>query len=396
MRRALFAIVLAATASPAAAQPAPWAPERFTAGWVFTPSIVFGGLYDTNPTIRQTGNPISGEMVGLLSPRGEIDFNGRRAKFNAGYSGTLEAYRELDELTRYDQRGRFDARYQMTPRLLFQTRHQLTLTPTTDQLDIEGLPFTRVGSRMATSSGGFRFDLTPRLSMITDYMFQWVSFDRGERLDEFRFLRGGYAHSPTAEIEYALGRRFKVGALYLYRYTVIDAGEEVVGTHRAQGTVQYVAGPSTSIHGRAGFDHLAVADTTDARTGPSFGGGITQRIGEAALNVSYERAFVPSFGFGALTAHQVLRAGTNIPFAGGRAFVGGGVTYRRSDPVILRDVLVQLDSVWTQVVGGYSVARWLRIEGFVNVNHQVSSARGNVERTRVGIQFVTSKPVRIQ
>ena len=42
------------------------------------------------------------------------------------------------------------------------------------------------------------------------------------------------------------------------------------------------------------------------------------------------------------------------------------------------------------------VARWLRTEGFISTMHQNSTARGNIDRTRVGIQFVTFKPVRIQ
>jgi uncharacterized protein (PEP-CTERM system associated) len=397
MRRCLFALVLAAVASPAAAQPAPWSPERITAGWVFTPSIALGVLWDTNPTTQNEGNPRTSELVGLVNPRSEIDFNGRRAKFSAGYSGTLERYRELDELTRYDQRGRLDARYQMTPRLVFHTRHQVTLTPTTDQLELEGLPFTRVGSRMVTSSGGFGFDISPRVTAKTDYIFQWVDFDRGTTGQaDFRFLQGGHAHSPSAEVEYALSRRLKVGSLYTYRHTVIDAGEEVFGTHRAQGTVQYELGPRTSIRGRAGFDHLALVDTTETKTGPSYGAGITQRIRQASIDGSFERAFVPSFGFGGLTASRVFRAGVNVPFAQGRAFVSGGFTYRRTDPVVLRDILVQLDSYWTQGTVGYSIARWLRAEGFISVNHQFSSAQGNVERTRAGIQFVTSKPVRIE
>ena len=41
---AIVAVMLLARA--ATAQPAPWEPERLTPGWVFTPSIVFGGLRD--------------------------------------------------------------------------------------------------------------------------------------------------------------------------------------------------------------------------------------------------------------------------------------------------------------------------------------------------------------
>jgi hypothetical protein len=184
--------------------------------------------------------------------------------------------------------------------------------------------------------------------------------------------------------------------VYVYRNMVVDAGEEVIGSHRAQGTVQFQIGPTTSIRGRGGYDYLTLADTTETKSGPSYGAGITQRVRQIAVDGSYERAFMPSFGFGGLTAYQTFRTGVTVPFATGRAFVNGGFTYRRTDPVVLRDVLVELDSYWTYASAGYFVARWLRLEGFLTINRQFSSAQGNVERTRVGVQFVTLKPVRIQ
>lgn len=397
MRRLAFTLALLWLAAPAEAQLTPWSPERITAGWVFTPSIAFGVLRDSNPTTRDEGNPTNPEIVGLVNPRTEIDFNGRRAKFSAGYSGALERYQDLSELTRYDQRARLEAKYQMTPRLLFQTRHHVSLTPTTDQLELEGLPFTRVGSRMLTSAGGFTFDISRRATLKTEHMFQWVEFDRdAEGQPDFRFLQGGHAHSPSVEVEYALHRHVKFGGVYVYRHMSIDAGEEIIASHRAQGTAQFQLGPTTSLRGRAGVDYLELLDTSETKQGPSYGAGITQRIRLGSVDASYDRAFMPSFGFGGLTAYQTFRVGGTLPFAAGRAFVTGGLTYRRTDPVVLRDVIVELDSYWTYASAGYSVARWIRMEGFLTVNRQISSAQGNVERTRVGIQFVTSKPVRIQ
>jgi hypothetical protein len=148
------------------------------------------------------------------------------------------------------------------------------------------------------------------------------------------------------------------------------------------------------VYGRAGYDYLALRDTPETRSGPSYGAGITHQIREISVTGSYERAIMPSFGFGSLTASNTVRAGVNVPF--GRLFAGASFSYRRTDPVVLRDILVQLDSYWTNANVGYYVARWLRVEGFLSVNQQFSSARGDVDRTRVGIQLVTLKPMRIQ
>ena len=48
-------------------------------------------LHDSNVTLRAVNEPINAETVALLSPRGELDFNGRRTHFNIGYAGALEA-----------------------------------------------------------------------------------------------------------------------------------------------------------------------------------------------------------------------------------------------------------------------------------------------------------------
>src|SRR5687767_5586934 len=130
---AATAIALAMSLGSAQAQPAPWQPERLTPGRVFTPTAVLGGMWDSNVTVRNQGNPLVQEWVGIVSPRGEVDFNGRRTRFNAGYSGTLEAYRDVSELNRYEQKARIYGRHQATPRLSAEVRTTYTASPTTDR-----------------------------------------------------------------------------------------------------------------------------------------------------------------------------------------------------------------------------------------------------------------------
>lgn len=399
MKRFLVALALIAVASPAAAQPQPWSPERITAGWVFTPAIVFGGMWDSNVTIRNENNPATAEVVGLVNPKGEIDFSSRRAKFSAGYSGTLETYRKIDELTRYDQRGRLDARYQMRPRLQFNTRQMLTISPTTEQLELAGLLFTRVGSRMLDSRGGFVYDITQRSKLIADYNFQWVNFDRGsESSPDFIFLQGGHSHSPTAELTYQVAKRVDVGGVYAYRRTSIDGGEQVFDSQEALATIVVELGPATKVNAKGGLAHVSLARSTDTQTGPAFGGGISHTAGRVDLDASYERSFLPSFGFGGLSANEVFHAGVRVPIARGRMFAASGFTWRRTEPTLAlaEGLVLSLDSYWLNSSFGYSVARWLRMEAFYTLTHQASSAEGNVDRTRIGIQFVTSKPMRIQ
>ena len=398
MRRVLIAIVLCAAAAPAAAQPSPWEPGRTTAGWVFTPAITFGGMWDSNVTLRNESNPQTSELVGILSPRGSIDFNGRRAHFSAGYSGTLEAYNEISELTRYDQRGRVDARYQMTPRLSFNTRETATFTPTTDQLELGGVPFTQVGSRMVDAFGGFSYDLTTRSKLIADYNFQWVDFDRdaAETSPDFARLQGGHSNSPTAEYRYQVSRRLDVGGVWAYRRTNIDGGEEIFDSQDVRGLVQFAVGPATSIRGSAGFAHAVERNTNATQSGPSYAAGIEYTAGRTLFEASYERSFLPSFGFGTLSASQVFRTAVSSPIARGRMFAGSSFSWRRTEPAVERGSNITLNSYWWNSTFGFHATRWLRTEAFVSISHQASDAQGNFNRNRVGVQFVTHKPMRIQ
>src|SRR4051812_25419533 len=145
------------------AQPAPWAPERLTPGWVFTPSAVLGALHDSNVTLRAVNEPINAQKVALGNPRGEIDFNGRKTHFNIGYSGALEAYQQFSELNRYEQHGRLELRQQALRHLqLFSTAGYSTV-PTTDRLELGAgvLPFIGIGSSHADVSGGFLLTAAP-------------------------------------------------------------------------------------------------------------------------------------------------------------------------------------------------------------------------------------------
>ena len=72
------------------------------------------------------------------------------------------------------------------------------------------------------------------------------------------------------------------------------------------------------------------------------------------------------------------------------------ISHGRTDPVEEIGLGFRTDSLWFDAAVGYSLTRWLRAETFYSGTHQTSTARGNVDRARIGIQFVTFKPVRIE
>jgi hypothetical protein len=390
-------MALVAGATPAAAQPAPWEPERLTAGWTFTPAMVFGVLRDSNVTLRNEGAPRLTEWVGLLNPRGELDFNGRRTRFSGGYSGSLETYRRFDELNRFEQRGRLELRHTLRPRVNFGARATYSVSPTTDRLEVDALPFVDVGSRSFNAGANVDARLSPRASFGARYGYQQMDFDRETpEGSPLRLLSGGRAHSPGASFGYVLGRRVSAEAAWSYTHADIDEIRGQFDVQSIVGGLAYRVGENTSVSAGAGAAYLHVGRTGDSVWGPAVRGGVEHQAGRTSLSARYERSYVPSFGFGGLAGNQRLSFAARTPFASGRAYAGGSLSYGRSEPVESFGDGFRTRSLWVNGSVGYQMASWLRAEGFITSMNQTTDVQGDIDRIRVGVQFVTSKPLRMQ
>ena len=394
---AAAAIAFAMTIGSAQAQPAPWQPDRQTAGWVFTPTLGLGGLWDSNVTIRNENDPDTvSELIGIVNPRGEIDYNGRRTRFNAGYSGALEAYRDVSELNRYEQRGRMSLRHTPSARTRLEGRASYTASPTTDRLELGTVPFVDIGGRSFDLVGAMAFQANRRTGLELEYQFQQVDFDRDDAISRPDLLEGGYAHSPIVRVTHALTSRLAAGGEWQYRRASVADGARTFNVQMALGQLAYQLGPHTTLEGGAGVSYLDVSQTGISAWGPALRAGLEHSFERTRVWVRYNRAFIPSFSFGGLTGNQDFSAGVTAPFGANRYLASASVGYSSSDPVKELGVGFGLDSLFVNGSLGYQVAPWLRSEGFVSVMHQTSTVRGVFDRTRIGIQFVTFKPVRIQ
>ena len=78
-----------------------------------------------------------------------------------------------------------------------------------------------------------------------------------------------------------------------------------------------------------------------------------------------------------------------------RLYTQGSAAWRRSMP-FEADAL-ELDTIWLRSTLGYAAARWARVEALYTYTRQDSIVTGGeVDRHRVGVQFVVSQPMRIQ
>ena len=392
-------LALLAIAGPVQAQSTEQPAERTTPGWVFTPAFILGGQWDSNVTVQSVGNPQFSEYAARVNPFADLYFTGRRTQMNVGYSGALEAYRRFSELQRFDQRTNFTVEHEISRRMKIGSSLSYADVPSTDRLEIlvGQLAFQDIGSRLLDTTSHFEIKTGARNRIQAEYKFRDVNFDaKPQRQVDSPILHGGYSHEPSVKFLQDLTRRFTVGAAWNYRRSYIEDGLQIFDVHTASGGVLYRLAAGTTVSAGAGASHLRETHGTLAKWGPTLYGVVEQRAGRTDFSITYERSFLPTYMVGGLTADQTLHATMHAPLGRSRSYVEGSVAYGRTRPVKELGLGFQLDSVTTHAAFGYRVARWLRTEAFYSGMHQTSSALLDLDRTRIGVQFITSKPMRIQ
>jgi hypothetical protein len=145
--------------------------------------------------------------------------------------------------------------------------------------------------------------------------------------------------------------------------------------------------------GAAGLARLSANERELARTGPAYRAGVTGQLGRATVGLSYSRSLVPAFSFGGTTENREVTAHAYVPLAR-RVTAQSSIAWRRNDPIRPGDLSLQ--SWWAEATLGYALQPWLRVEGFYGSTHQTIDRPGGIlDRNRIGIQFVTAKPMRI-
>ena len=217
-----------------------------------------------------------------------------------------------------------------------------------------------------------------------------MSFDRPDI-----FLTGGWIHGLRNELTYQFSERVSAGGEYGYRRASLDERQREFDFQDAGGVVHIQLGPNTKFNGGAGFAMLHDRNLNLTRNGPYARLGLEHVLDSITVGAAFERMYVPSFGFGGATNSQELRGYIQMPLRERRFYTQASAAWRRSTPFEL-DAL-QLDTIWVRSTIGYTASRWLRVEGLYTFTRQDSVVTGGeVDRHRVGVQFVISQPMRIQ
>jgi hypothetical protein len=362
-------------------------------GWTFTPGVIVGGLFDSNVAIAfppAGSNGTASDKLFTVQPFGQLEYFSPRTSFSSGYQGGLRHYLELEDLDGVDHRAYFSLRHLVSRRVTLFATDSFLRVPTTDQLELNGVPFRRTGSRYNAFAGGLEARLSRTVDFTTRYDMTWVDFVRKDT-----FLTGGVVNGIRSSLSRRFSGRSSLGAEYGIRLANLEAETQNILFQEAGGVYRYMTGPLTSLEAAGGLAHLDDRSRGITRTGPYVRVGLTHRADRATLGLAFERSYVPSLSFGGTNESQEVRGYVQMPLARNRFYVQEAAAWRRTNPFV--EAELPLDSYWVHTVVGYALQRWLRLEGYHSFTRQDTRvAAGQINRHVVGAQVVVSEPMRIR
>ena len=393
--RALMAtLALALFAPVVSAQDRPVEFENWAIpGWSFTPSIGLAGLWDSNVALaanQAEGRSTESDRVFMMTPQGQLDFRSPRTEFVAGYRGDIRRYVSVSALNEFDHRLYVSARHRVTPRVDIFARNEFDDEATTDEIELNGIPFARFGARTNRLAAGTAVRVTKLTDASVQYENTWVSFD-----NQANFFRGGVMHSVRGDYSRRLTERTRVGAEYRVRQSKLNDDARIIWFHDMGGTVERALSPHVRVRLAAGYSVVRDPGAAGNRGGLYLKSDLARRTEYATVGAGYERSYAPSFGFGGSSSSQELRGYVFMPFTRNRIYVNASGMWRRTNPLLLEELA--LDSFIVDTTAGYGLSRWLRFEVFHRFSRQDSRITGGeINRHRLGAQVVISQPMRIQ
>ena len=367
----------------------------YRAGWTITPTFGISETYDDNISLFgiNTAEEQNNDYVATYFPELDVHFAGKHTTFSTGYTGSFLDYRTYTELNRWDQRARVDFRRQESASLRWFAHGNVAVVPSTDLVDLGGIPYRRTGARTANGRAGFEYSLSNRDSISETSDYQNIEFDR-EPLT--LSLRGGDVFESLTAWRHKVSSRLAVGTDYSFRRALVVGDPDVFFLHSTQAALDYELSPVWTMSGAAGMVYMQSTPTIPSHAGPAYRISLERHREGRAFHVGYLRSYIPSFGFGGTVQNQSASVGYHTPLFGSRHFYFDATGVFRDDEPLTSIDQLPLRSLRAYTTVGWQPAPYVRIEGFyVRVQQTSLRFNGQIYRNRVGFQIVTSKPVRI-
>ena len=307
---AAIGVLVFACAAPAGAQSnfGPFAVDTTGtaphAGWVFTPSMLYSTGWDDNVLLASDVDHKVSDYVNVLNPAATLTFTGKKGTAEARYDGAFLAYHEFDTLNSYDQHASFTGRRLLTPHISLFATNTLSSAPTTQAVQLVGVPFVRTGSDIIDVATGIDAELSKRLKVSASYDFNWVKFDATPEFSAF--LQGGHVHGARTDVRYRLSDLTALTGSYSYQHVIVTGTINEFDVQEALGGLERRLDEGTYVFGQVGFSRLGLTVIGAPQTGPAFNVGISHQVRRVVLSAAYSRAFVPAYTFGGTLQNEEL------------------------------------------------------------------------------------------
>lgn len=360
-------------------------------GWSFTPGLDYAFVWDSNILFANTvSDNIIEERVHVVRPRGELAYVGRRSGLTLSYDGSFLQHLAFGSLNSYDQRLTLHTTHQLSRRSSWFARYEAATSPTTELVELVGVPFARIGTRHQNVATGLEMKLRRTTEATVSYRLQLVDFAQDLTLNDL--LNGGYSHGGSFSLKHQRTRRLALTGNYDVDFASVVDGQEFT-LQNSSGGVEYAVSDAISTFAAAGVSYLGGVTGAVGRMGPALRLGLATNISPAVVSVTYSRAYVPSYGFGGTSDNEELISRVHFPIAR-RAYASAALALRTNEP-LSKDL--KLRSTWFYGSVGYRLADWMQLEAFTSGTRQrTDRPGGRLNRYRVGLQLSTATTTRIR
>jgi hypothetical protein len=396
LRALAVSLVLAVVASPAAAGQQGYTSPDITLtpppGWSLTPAMGVSQTWDDNVTLKGPGdNPVS-DVINVVNPRAELNFNGPRSQLAARYDGAFLLYRSSTTLNSYEQHGSLTAKRKLSTRTALFIGGSAAVAPTTELLQLTAVPYVRAGARTEDARVGVESSLSKRLSIVADVHAQEVVFD--DKAPFANLLLGGTSVGAGMVLRERLSEQTTLTADYDGLRAVIGENHDIFVVQNATAGLERQLTRTLRIFAAAGVARLDAPSFGPPKTGPSYRFGLARDLGSSVVELLLYRSFVPSWSFGGTTQNEEATVKLRVPLSR-HLYTQSLVSWRHDDPLVA--VTPPLRSIWIQATVGYTARSWARIEGYYLGTRQTVVAPDELlKHNQIGFQVIASKPVRLR
>ena len=364
------------------------------AGWSLIPAVMVSRTFDDNVLLLGPGDPHERDYINVINPQAAATFHGQRSDVSIRYDGAFVLYSRLDTLNSYEQHATVAAKQKLSKHSFFYLNLSAAAAPTTELLQLTGVPYVRAGVFTDAIGAGVEHELSKRLTISLGGYFDQARFAVNEIYANV--LLGGYGVGASFNARERISERMSLTLDADAQHDSIGANDvEQFNIQHVLGGIDHRVTENMRAFASVGFSRLGETPFGPARTGPSFRFGLSEHYRSTLIDVSYERSFVPSFGFGGTTQNGNLTARVRLPITR-RIYTQDLVSWQQQDPLVI--AVPELRSTWVQAAVGYAPRPEFRIEAYFAGTRQTA---GRVDgqlllHNQFGIQVIASKPVRIR